>query len=88
LPEWTEKALEALGNYETSSTLPILSVSNIPATSTSRIPSYRKISLQELFNYPPAGIPSRDLAFYWSGGIHRLEEEEKELSEEHDQVHE
>ncbi|KAL0071845.1 hypothetical protein AAF712_000767 [Marasmius tenuissimus] len=47
--------------------------------SGSRIPQYTKITLGNLFKYPPSGLSCRDLGFYWKGGLRDLEEEARDL---------
>ncbi|KAJ7231957.1 ribonuclease H-like domain-containing protein [Mycena rebaudengoi] len=60
-------------------------VSNRPSASTSvtnanmRIPAYKKIKLEHLFNYPPAGTPATELDFFWKGGERSLDDEEEEF---------
>ncbi len=45
------------------------------------LPRYRKIPLAQLFDYPLQGTESKDLAFYWKGGIRSLGDKEEDLGE-------
>jgi hypothetical protein len=47
-----------------------------------RIPAYKKILLEKLFNYSAAGTPESNLDFFWHAGRTGLDAEDLELEAE------